>query len=79
MNELEINYPSNEDAIALAQAEQKHIKKKRIRAEIEKNSGDTPSILGTTADATQLLLCAFFELITQLHTAKTLALSLIHI
>ena len=45
----------------------------RIREEIIKEAGDQQAILGTTTDATQLLLYGFCQLVTKLNKAENLA------
>jgi hypothetical protein len=47
--------------------------KSNVRNAISAQAGDTESLLGTTADATQLLLYGFATLIVKLHTANSLA------
>ena len=44
-----------------------------IRSGIDKNAGDTASMIGTTTDATQLLLFGFATLIKNLNTASSIA------
>ena len=43
------------------------------RKEIEQKAGDSASLLGTTSDATQLLLYGFCQLVAALHKADSLA------
>ena len=50
-----------------------HLIKQRIRDAVHAQAGDPESMLGTTADATQLLLYSFTTLIAKLHTANSLA------
>ena len=50
-----------------------HLVRQRIRDAVHAAAGDPESLIGTTADATQLLLYGFTTLITKLHTAKSLA------
>ncbi len=64
---------THDEAVALAEAEVAHIHKKRLRADIKAEAGDPLSLLGTTADATQLLLYHVAMLVSHLHTATTLA------
>lgn len=49
------------------------ILKSKIRGSISAQAGDTESLLGTTADATQVLLYGFTSLIAKLSTANSLA------
>lgn len=44
-----------------------------VRSGIEKSVGDNASLLGTTSDATHLLLYGFTSLIAKLHNANSLA------
>jgi hypothetical protein len=48
-------------------------KLREIRAKIEETAGDTETLLGTTANASQMLLFAFSKLITGLNGAKSIA------
>ena len=61
--------PSKDEKTTIATRE--HVKS--LRQEIEIRAGDNASLLGTTADATQLLLYSFTTLIAKLHTANSLA------
>ncbi len=47
--------------------------KSHVRQKIASNAGDFPSILGTTADATQILLFGLASLVAKLSTANSLA------
>ena len=73
---LEIGVPEEQaqTMIAEATAQQKQRDQvEHIRSAIQSNAGDTLSLLGTTSDATQLLLYGFTTLIAKLHTANSLA------
>ncbi len=48
-------------------------KRTKTRVLITENAGDTDSVLGTTTDATHLLLFSFSQLVAALNTANTLA------
>jgi hypothetical protein len=64
---------SNEEAIQFAESELKRQQIKQLRATIAQSAGDAHSLLGTTADATQLLLYVVATLITKHYTANSLA------
>ena len=49
------------------------VSKHRARKRIELKAGDSASLLGTTSDATQLLLYGFCQLVAALHKADSLA------
>lgn len=57
-----------QEAIALEQAQ-----RSELRQKIQANAGDISSILGTTADATQILLFGLASLVAKLSTAQSLA------
>lgn len=65
MNNQQIDYSADQ----VSEAELKN----RLRYQISQQAGDTASLLGTTADATQLLLHAVATLVSRLNTAKSLA------
>jgi hypothetical protein len=60
------------DAVSLAQWNL-HMAREQLREAIVATAGDTASLLGTTADATQLLLKEMAELAYGLSTAQSLA------
>ncbi|MFD2179541.1 hypothetical protein [Veronia pacifica] len=62
-----------EPDIELADHVQQIITRKDIRGKISDSVGDPETLLGTTADAVQLLLYGFTGLIAKLHTANSLA------
>jgi hypothetical protein len=71
------NIPSEED-LKNAYLEQKAIEeaitqRDNIRSKIIETAGDTETLLGTTANASQMLLFAFSKLITGLNGAKSIA------
>ncbi|RXJ70657.1 hypothetical protein CS022_22590 [Veronia nyctiphanis] len=61
--------PTEEELKVIQQDNAKHM----IRGRIQANVGDPETLLGTTADAVQLLLFGFTGLIAKLHTANSLA------
>ena len=65
--------PTLAEIAALIENEERHIKKKTIRAKIKEKAGDTQSILGTTNDAVQLLLLEFAKFSRSLSEAQSLA------
>ena len=69
MNEFDEGIPTAEEAAQLERANQKQL----IRSKIQADAGDSASLLGTTSDATQLLLYGFCQLVAALHKADSLA------
>ena len=57
---------------ATLEAQEKN-KRQMLRQVIEAQAGDSASLLGTTSDATQLLLYGFCQLVAALHKADSLA------
>ena len=69
-------YAAGQEIIATDEAIRNGINravKEDIRSQIEQNAGDDASLLGTTSDATQLLLYGFCQLVAALHKADSLA------
>ena len=75
--ELEGSYPEKADVLLEMEQVNLDLEKSNrfidIRSQISSAVGDTESLLGTTADATQLLLYGFTTLSAKLHTAKSRA------
>ena len=69
MNEFDEGIPTAEEAAQLERANQKQL----IRSKIQADAGDSASLLGTTSDATQLLLYGFCQLVAALNKADSLA------
>jgi len=69
MNDFSENMPTLEEH----RDQQAQVQKEIIRQTIAEQAGDQQTILGTTADATQLLLYALCTLTTKLHKANSLA------
>ncbi len=62
-----------QEAIARDRATKKLEYLKSLRAEIAANAGDQQALLGTTSDATQLVLFGFCSLISKLNNARSLS------